>query len=331
MGSSNTAVLATGVALLAASVGLGYMTYISSTGDDAKDRSMTITDIDDDAVEDPNGNITEKDVCQVFESLFLVLQQTFGNLMSQVQQLQMAGQMIPEAQLQGLIRQEMERALRAKQTAVIEAAGMDVECLEEAVWEFLDEGNPKVRSAVERFQKVWQNATGEQVVGWRPNGNHSIKEETITDPDQTIQVAEVYFTALTECMKSLVEAYRNDGKDLQDPVVQQDLNLDFAKTANDAGEAALQSVGLTQNQFEASVKAHSNNASVARALGVLQMQQQQNLMALQSSWMENYVHGVFLVQSEKTEQRYEWFNVKITTWKQFGSTINREVEVVNGN
>ena len=288
-GSNNgTAVLVTGAALLAASLGLGYMTY-ASTADETttKPDERGIEDIDDDdAVEDAEAEfITERDVCQVFEKLFMVLQQTFGNLMSQVQQLQMAGQMIPEAQLQGLIRQELERALMAKQGAILEAAGMDADCLEEAVWEFIREENPKVKAAVERFQKVWQNATGEQVVGWRPDGmvSGSAPEEETLEAERTIQVAGVYFSALTQCMKDLVEQYKSAGKDLKNAEIQQDLNLEFAKSANEAGEAALGRLGVTQNQFEASVKAHANDPNVGRALGLLQMQQQRDLMALQAS------------------------------------------------
>jgi len=280
MGSNSTAILVTGAALLAASVGLGYMSTLSADKDNAIEE---IEELDADVVDDGEEFITEQDVCQIFEKLFLVLQQTFGGLMQQVQQLQMAGQMIPEDQLQGLIRQELERALVAKQSAIVKAAGIDQDCLEEAVWEFLEQENPKVKASVERFQKVWQNATGESVVGWRPNGKGTVKEEEILEAARTVQVAEVYFSALTLCMKKLVEEYKGEGKDLKNPGIQQELNMDFARAANDAGEKSLNEIGITQTQFEASVKAHSSNETVGRALGMLQMKQQQDLMALQAS------------------------------------------------
>jgi hypothetical protein len=289
--NNNSAILLTGAALLAASLGcLGYMSTLSSASSSKNSEHITEIDDDDNPVNNNNSTeiITEQDVCQVFDKFFLVLQQTFGNLMQQVQQLQMTGQMIPEEQLQGLVRQELERALLAKQASIIEAAGMDPDCLEEAVWEFLEQGNSKVKTAVERLQKIWQNATGEPVVGWRPPGKGGVAggtmapEELLT-AERTIEVAGVYFSALTECMKDLVGHYKSEGKDLRHPTVQQQLNMDFAREANDAGEDALEQIGVSQNQFEASVKSHADNANVGRALGMLQMKQQQDLMALQAS------------------------------------------------
>ena len=286
-GSNSTAILLTGAALVAASLGLGYLSTTqssSSNNNSSKKSSSDITEIDDDGGDDEDF-ITEQDVCQIFEKLFLVMQQTFGNLMQQVQQLQMTGQTIPEAQLQGLVRQELERALLSKQAIILAAAQIDPDCLEEAVWEFLEQGNPKVKTAVERLQKIWQNATGEPVVGWRPEGKGGVsplEEEELLTAERTIEVAGVYFTALTQCMKDLVAQYKSEGKDLKNGSVQQELNMEFARAANDAGEDALENVGVTQNQFEASVKSHSNDANVGRALGMLQMKQQQDLMALQA-------------------------------------------------
>ena len=81
-------------------------------------------------------------------------------------------------------------------------------------------------------------------------------------------------------MRGLVGSFREQGKNLEDPKVAQELNMKFAQKANSAGEAALQKEGLTQSQFEASVKAHSDNPTVGRALGMIQMRQQQELMML---------------------------------------------------
>ena len=87
---------------------------------------------------------------------------------------------------------------------------------------------------------------------------------------------------ITEAMRTLVREYREAGKDLQEPAVQNALNLDFAQRANGAGESALEAVGVTMPQFEASVKAHSQNETVARAMAMLQMRQQQELQGMAS-------------------------------------------------
>jgi hypothetical protein len=274
--NNTSTVLVAGVALLAAS--LGYWTYTTSSGSDAG--RSTIREIDDEL--DDGDFIAEVDVCAIFEKIFLELQRTFGQLMTQVQALQMQGQTIPEGQLKGLIRQELERALLAKQSAIIEAAGIDADCLEEAVWEFLEDGNESVKFAVERVQKVWQNATGEAVLGWRP-GKAAIVEEPLS-AEKTIEAAEVYFNALTETMRTLVAQFKSDGKDLQSPAVQRELNAEFAKAANDAGEEALNDLegGVTQTQFEASVQEHGQNPEVGRALAMMQMKQQQEFASMQT-------------------------------------------------
>ena len=58
------------------------------------------------------------------------------------------------------------------------------------------------------------------------------------------------------------------------------MRREFAEKANDAGEEAIESEGIAMSVFEGSIKAHSNNPTVGRALGMLQMRQQQELMAL---------------------------------------------------
>jgi hypothetical protein len=150
---------------------------------------------------------------------------------------------------------------------------MDMECFEEATWEYMDQNNTRVQTAVERLQKLWQTATGEHVVGWRPGKELHVSEPL--GPDETIVAATAYFKALTGCMRRLIQEYETQGKDLQNPTIQQQLNLDFGAQANEAGEASLQELGYSQAQFEASVAVHKNNSDVARALTMLSMQQQQ--------------------------------------------------------
>jgi hypothetical protein len=286
---SNTTIIVTGAALLAASLGLGYMTYSVASEKLPKDKIKneralaTVTEIDDDVVDDEGSDIiTEHDVVKIFGKLFLEVQLAFTQLMNQVQQLQMTGQGIPEAQLQAILRQELERALMAKQGAIIEGAGIDADCLEEAVWEFLDQGSQKVKIAVERLQKLWQTATGEPVVGWRP-GKETVPEKLLSGAE-TIEAAEVYFDALTNCMRKLIADYKESGKDLNVLAVQRELNLDFSTAVSETGEAALEKqLGISQSQFEASVASHKNNPDVARALTMLQMRQQQAFATMQAA------------------------------------------------
>lgn len=245
----------------------------------------TVTEIDDDGDGEETEYITENDVVKIFDQLYLELQNAFSQLMNQVQQLQMSGQRIPEQQLQLIMKQELERALRAKQGSIVEMANIDMDCFEEATWDFLNPAahhtpSAKVRVAVEKLQKLWQTATGEHVVGWTPFSEPEVMEPL--DPDATIQAATVYFQALTTCMRRLISEYEVSGKDLRSDAVQQQLNIDFSHQANDAGDVALQELGYTQQQFEASVAAHQANPAVARALTMLSMQQQQDFATMRT-------------------------------------------------
>jgi hypothetical protein len=276
--SSSTAVLVAGSALLMAGLSFGLMGLNSSGGRNS--RALVVTDIDED---DTSDNITANEVAKIFDRLFLEMQGVLAQLMQQIQQIQQSGQTIPEAQLKQLLRAEMERALVVKQGMVIEEFDLDLDCLEEATWEFLEkEGeHPEVKKAVERFQKLWESATGDQVTGWQPGkaAEQKVIAPTLS-PEKTIEVAAHYFASLTDNMKVCVAKFKAEGKDLRDPQVQQMLNQEFAQTANDAGEAALEAVGVTMEQFESSVKEHGDNPTVGRALGMLQMKQQQDLMAI---------------------------------------------------
>jgi hypothetical protein len=264
-----------GSALLVA--GLGWRLMSSSP------KTKDLAEIDEINTDDC---ISPEEVEKIFDRLFLEMQAVLSQLMQQIQAIQQSGQSIPEKQLKGLLRAEMERALVVKQQLVVDEFDMDFDCVEEATWEFLEQEDeyPRVKRAVDRFQKLWESTTGEAVVGWRP-GKAAKKavEEKLLPPDELIELAEKYFGALTECMRGIVATYKTEGKNLQEPAVQQALNLDFAQNANDAGEEALKKEGVTMNQFEASIKAHGENPAVGRALGMLQMRQQQELMAMGSA------------------------------------------------
>lgn len=270
--NSTVALVAGSAALLVAGIGMlsSYQAHQHAAA------VASIQDVDEEEC------ITDNEVAKIFDKLFLEMQAVLSQLMQQIQQLQMAGQMIPEKQLKAIIRSEMERALMVKQKLVLEQFDIDYDCLEEATWEFLEkeEEYPKVKKAVERFQKLWENSTGDEVVGWRPGKVPGRAVQETLSAERTIEMADKYFTALTDSMRTLVARYKAEGRNLQDETVQQALNLEFAQGASDAGEAALNSEGVTLSQFESSVKVHSSNPVVGRALAMLQMKQQQDLMSI---------------------------------------------------
>jgi len=273
---STAMLIAAGGALLVAGIG---WSLLSSSSAAASSKSRDLGEIDESAED----CITADEVAKVFDSLFLEMQNILAKLMQQIQAIQMTGQTIPEKQLKTLLRHEMERALLVKEKEIADAFDMDYECLEEATWEFLtrEEEFPKVKRAVDRFQKLWESTTGESVVGWRRGQTAANRAaEEILPPDRLIEVAEKYFSALTECMREIVARYKTAGRSLQDPATQQALNMEFAEKANDAGEEALEREGISMSSFEASIKQHSGNPTVGRALGMMQMRQQQELMAI---------------------------------------------------
>jgi len=279
MPSSTSVALAAGASALL--VAAAYFTKSSQS----PPRSME--DIEDiDAEEDC---ITEGDVVDIFDQLFLQMQSVLAQLSQQIQQIQMSGQQIPEAQLRQLLQQEFERALKSMQGKVFEDNDIDEDCLQEATWEFLEdpEKYPKAKKAVERFQKLYENVTGEKVVGRKQGGGGTANAITsgvdvaadITK-DQLLEAAEAYFDALTKAMTNIVMQFKDEGKNLQDPKVAQALNMEFASAANDAGDDALKEKGLTSDGFRAAIEKYSQSPDVGRTLAMLQMKQQQQLQAL---------------------------------------------------
>lgn len=267
--STTSMVLMAGSALLATAAASQFFSSSS------KDRS--IVEIEDDDVE----YITQDDVCKIFERLFLEMQGVMAQLSQQVQQIQMSGQQIPEAHLRELLKREFENALTVKQGMVFEEFGVDADCLEEAVWEFMNEEDKKVVKAVERFQKLYENVSGEKVVGRRP-GKELVEEDIgeLLDVEGTVEAAKIFFGALTMRMKELVQECQEQGKSLQDPAVAQELNVNFSTTGNEAGEDALKEQGISLKVFQASIENNAANPSVGRALQMLQIQQQQELMSM---------------------------------------------------
>jgi hypothetical protein len=236
--------------------------------------------------------IEADDVIAIFDDLFIHMQSVLAQLSQQIQQIQMAGQTIPEAQLRQLLKSEFERALKAKQSAIFDKHDVDEDCVKEATWEFMEmaaqgKGGPKVLKvsmAVERFRKLYENVSGEKVVGRLPGDGKGTSAETAVavtvTKEQLIQAAKVYFDALTSTMATIVDKFKAEGKDMRTPAVAQEMQLQFAEKVNEAGEEALKDEGLTLDSFKAAIEKYSSDPEVGRTLQMLQMKQQQELMAM---------------------------------------------------
>ncbi len=231
---------------------------------------------------DPEDCIQPEDVCAVFDDLFLHMQSVLAQLSQQIQQIQMAGQSIPEPQLRQLLKSEFERALVSKQVDIFEKHGVDEDCLSEATWEFLEkeDEHPNVKKTVERFQKLYENVTGEKVVGRRRGVEPENAVVEVITKEKLLECATVYFDALTNAMGNIVKKYKAEGKNFRDPMVAQKLQMEFASVANDAGESALENEGVTLDVFKASIEKYQSDPEVGRSLAMLQMKQQQELAAL---------------------------------------------------
>lgn len=263
--------------MVAAAMPILFKSSVSKNANDSGD----IEEIDD----ENEDVITPEDVSKIFDALFVHMQGVLSQLGQQIQQIQMAGQQIPDKQLRQLLKAEFERALTEKQSKVFEENDVDESCLEEATWEFLGKPDeyPHVKKSVERFQKLYENVSGESIIANNPSnrGNSkTIQSEQSLSKTKLLEAADVYFSAVTKSMGSVVESFKEKGANLYDPSVGQQLQLQFANVANDAGEKALENMGISQNTFRSSIERHATDPEVGRALAMLQMKQQQELAAM---------------------------------------------------
>lgn len=245
----------------------------SSKSSEKKD--ITLEDIDDEY--DESEMITPDEVCKIFDDLFMHMQGVISQIGMQVQQLQMQGQTIPDQQLRKLLKQEFDRNLTAKQPEVCEKYGIDEDCFEEATKEFLKLENESVKKAVTRFQKFYENVSGESISS--DGGKSEGKSKELLSSENLLEAAEIYFNALTDSMGEIVQKFKEKGMSLNDPAIVQQLQMQFAAVANEAGEKALdEKMGISTSVFQASIQKHANDPQVGRALAMLQMKQQQDLM-----------------------------------------------------
>lgn len=203
----------------------------------------------------------------------------------------MSGQVIPEKQLRSLLKSEFDRALLQLQAQVLEEADVDYDCFEEATWEFYkDEGgggnNGKVKRAVERFQALYESVSGVDCKGWYPDkekdgctdDNDGEKKEL--SPEELVEAAALYFDKITETMISIANNYKSRGQDLKDPQTSQQYQIEASTDANEIAEKALlEGKGIKMSEFRAAIDKYGKVPSVGQALQMMQLKQQQELMA----------------------------------------------------
>ena len=146
------------------------------------------------------------------------------------------------------------------------------------------EDYPKVKRAVERFQKLYDSISGEDTVGWTPNtaksGDSSAAAKKELSADELIKAANVYFDTITEKMLDLAKSWKASGKDLTNPTTAKEFLMEAATEANDAAEEKLEKdMEINMPSFRAAIDKHGSNPAVGQTLGMLQMKQQQELMA----------------------------------------------------
>jgi len=262
MASKSNAILVASAAVTATY--LIYSRFFSKTPHSAADN------LSDDEI------ITPDLVCKFFDQLFVQMQSVLANLSQQIAQIQAAGQRIPEDQLKKLLAAEFERGLGIKQQKLLDEMKVDEDCMQEAMEAYLarSEDFPAVQRSVERFRKLYTTVAGDN------ESSSSIPDKDLLSASKVVEAAEVYFEGLTGCMRNLVNEFKEDGLDVSDPSVSQKLQNRFAATANDAGDAALKEIGIDADVFKKSLEKHSQDAVVGRALAMLQMKQQQDIVAM---------------------------------------------------
>lgn len=221
---------------------------------------------------DPSDCIQADDVVAIFDELFAHMQGILAQLSQQIQQIQMAGQMIPEKQLREILKAEFERGLLAKQAVVFEKHDVDEDCLRGATFEMLDNAEefPKVKRAVERFQVLYENVTGEKVPRRGAGNSEAIK---CMSKAETMESATVYFEALTNVARVVGQKFEKEGMSMTNPAVAQKFQMEFAACANDAGEDALKKKGVTLDSFKASIEKHQEDPDVGMLLEHLKNKQ----------------------------------------------------------
>lgn len=222
--------------------------------------------------------ITPGMISKIFDQLFVQMQGVLASLSQQIAQLQATGQRLPEDQLRQVLTAEFERALLVKQQAVFDGFDVDEDCVKEATNAYLEREDeyPNVKRSVERFQKLYETVSGNDSSN-KPTSGASVKD---LSQGKLVEAAEIYFDALTAAMGLIVKSFKDKGMDLNDPNVTQQMHIQFGAVANDAGEQALKGIGVDIDVFKKSIEKHSQNPDVGRALAMLQMKQQQDLMAM---------------------------------------------------
>ena len=127
-----------------------------------------------------------------------------------------------------------------------------------------------------------QTITKTPSAGWSPNNNKAQDGTAKKDlsPEELMNAATVYFEAITQTMVELAKSWKESGKDLSNPEIMKQFQLEASTDANEAGESKLENdLGISMGDFRKAVDKHSRIPAVGQTLGMLQIKQQQELMA----------------------------------------------------
>jgi len=147
---------------------------------------------------------------------------------------------------------------------------------------------PKAKKAVQRFQMLWENVSGEKVANLSAaaastsaeDSSPAINNKTLTK-EQMLTSLELYFDTITNSMLEIVEKVKDKGENLSDPTVINKIQMDFASVGNDKGEEQLrEKMGISLDVFKESIEKHSQDPEIARTLAMLQLKQQRSIAML---------------------------------------------------
>merc|ERR1712038_789635 len=111
--------------------------------------------------------------------------------------------------------------------------------------EFLSEPEkyPKVKQAVERFQKLWENVSGEEVINKNPSSSSSSKMKvdsttlkTDLSKEELLTASKLFFDALTNSMNEIIQKLKDSGANMSDPSVIAQMQMEFASCSQEKGE-----------------------------------------------------------------------------------------------
>uniref|UniRef100_A0A6U5MKY3 Uncharacterized protein n=1 Tax=Corethron hystrix TaxID=216773 RepID=A0A6U5MKY3_9STRA len=257
--------------LLTALVSFGLFYRSGAVSDDSLD---SLSDGDSDSPDSDDGAplLTLSETVEIFSELFLQTQNVVAKLSQQIAQIQSAGQNIPDAQVRQIMTNEFERSGNLLQAQIFGRFEVEEEDVREAVAFYADD--KKLTATIARFKSLYEGVTGK-------SSGPPVEIPEGFSPADLVRAAETYFAAMTAAMVEVVEGFKEKGvTDFRNPANSQKIHTKFAEVVNEAGEAALDNIGVPMGVFKAALEKFAALPQVASTLQMQQMKQAQTMMAL---------------------------------------------------